>query len=132
MTQQAVATVRRIFEHKYTAESIDEVLPFFHPEVVYHPRVEDPEQGVYRGRDAWHELISGYVEALSEITFEVVEIIDVGEQVIACTVLNGSGSASGLPVSDPYVFVYAFRDGLIYEGWEFRTKDEALALTLGE
>jgi ketosteroid isomerase-like protein len=50
--------------------------------------------------------------------------------VIASTVLHvvlhGQESTSGADVSDTYVFVYKVRDGLIVEGWEYRTKQEAL------
>jgi ketosteroid isomerase-like protein len=53
-------------------------------------------------------------------------LIDAGDQVIASTVLHGHGSASGADVNDAYVFVYKLRDGLIVEGWEYRTKEEAL------
>jgi ketosteroid isomerase-like protein len=57
-------------------------------------------------------------------------VIDAGDYVIASTVLHvvlhGQGSASGAGVSDTYVFVYKLRDGLVVEGWEYRTKQEAL------
>jgi ketosteroid isomerase-like protein len=50
--------------------------------------------------------------------------------VIASTVLHavphGQGSAIAARVSDTYVFVYKLRDGVIVEGWEYRTKQEAL------
>jgi hypothetical protein len=36
---------------------------------------------------------------------------------------HGQGSAS---VRDTYVFVHKLRDGLVIEGWEYRTKQEAL------
>jgi hypothetical protein len=56
-------------------------------------------------------------------------LIDAGDHVIASTVLHavlrGQGSASA-GVSDTYVFVYKLRDGLVVEGWEYRTKQEAL------
>ena len=45
---------------------------------------------------------------------------------IASTVMHGRGSASGVDVTDAYVFVYRLRDGLIVEGWEYRTRREAL------
>jgi ketosteroid isomerase-like protein len=41
-------------------------------------------------------------------------------------VLHGQENASGAGVSDTYVFVYKMRDGLVVEGWEYRTKREAL------
>jgi len=56
----------------------------------------------------------------------VVELIDAGSRVIASTVMRGQGSASGVGVDDTYVFVYELRDGLIVEGWEYKTRQEAL------
>jgi ketosteroid isomerase-like protein len=129
MSQEGVDLIRRVFAHTYTEGTYDEVLELYHPDLIYHPRPGDPEPAVHRGRDALRQLISGYVDALSEVTFDVLEVIDAGDYVIASTVLNGRGSASGAEVSEPYVFVYKFRDGLVVEGWEFKTKDEALALT---
>jgi hypothetical protein len=41
-------------------------------------------------------------------------------------VVRGQGSASGAGVSDTYVFVYKLRDWLVVEGWEYKTKQEAL------
>ena len=68
----------------------------------------------------------GSWRAFSEITFDVDEIIDAGEYAVAVTVLHGRGGASGAEVSDAYVFVYKVSDGLVLEGWEYRTKEEAL------
>jgi ketosteroid isomerase-like protein len=57
-------------------------------------------------------------------------LIDAGDCVITSTVLHamprGQESASGPGVSDTYVFVNKLRDGLVVEGWEYRTREEAL------
>jgi ketosteroid isomerase-like protein len=60
------------------------------------------------------------------MSFEIRELIDTGDHVIASTVLHARGIASGADVSDAYVFVYKLRDGQIVEGWEYRTRQEAL------
>jgi ketosteroid isomerase-like protein len=116
---------------------MDAVFAYFHPEIVYHPRADEPDPSPHVGRDAYVRLTSGFVDSFSESTFEVVELIDAGDHVIASTVLrvvlHGQGNASGAGVSDTYVFVYKLRDGLVVEGWEYRTKQEALeALWLSE
>jgi hypothetical protein len=36
------------------------------------------------------------------------------------------GKCQRAGVSDTYVFVYKLRDGLVVEGWEYKTKQEAL------
>jgi ketosteroid isomerase-like protein len=106
------------------------VFAHFHPELVYHPRADEPDPSPHVGRDAYERLVHGFVDSFSEVTFEVLELIDAGDHVITSTVLHavlrGQGSASGAGVSDTYVFVYKLRDGLVVEGWEYRTKQEAL------
>lgn len=128
MSQENVEIVRAAFE-AWNAGELQNVLSRFHPELVYHPRADEPDPSPHVGRDAYERLVYGFVDSFSEVTFEVLELIDVGDHVIASTVLHavlrGQGSASA-GVSDTYVFVYKLRDGLVVEGWEYRTKQEAL------
>ena len=126
MSQENVEIVRAAFA-AWNAGDMDAVFALFHPEVVYHPRADEPDPSPHVGRDAYERLIYGFVDSFSEITFEVLELIDAGDHVIVSTVLHavphGQGSAS---VRDTYVFVHKLRDGLVIEGWEYRTKQEAL------
>jgi ketosteroid isomerase-like protein len=100
------------------------------PNVVYHPRADEPDPSPHVGRDVYERLVQGFVDSFSEVTFEVLELIDAGDHVIVSTVLHavlhGQESASGAGVTDTYVFVFKSRDGLVVEGWEYRTKQEAL------
>ena len=106
------------------------VFTSLHPELVYHPRADEPDPSPHVGRDAHERLAYGFFDSFSEVTFEVLELIDAGDHVIVSTVLHavlhGQESPSGAGVSDTYVFVYKSRDGLVVEGWEYRTKQEAL------
>jgi ketosteroid isomerase-like protein len=128
MSQENVENARAAFE-AWNAGELQDVLSHFHPELVYHPRADEPDPSPHVGRDAYERLVYGFVDSFSEVTFEVLELIDAGDHVIASTVLHavlrGQGSASA-GVSDTYVFVYKLRDGLVVEGWEYRTKQEAL------
>jgi ketosteroid isomerase-like protein len=129
MSAENVEIVRAAFEAG-KAGDLPDVLSRFHPQLVYHPRADEPDPSPHVGRDAYETLIYGFVDSFSEVTFEVLELIDAGDHVIASTVLHavlrGQESASVAGVSDTYVFVYKLRDGLIVEGWEYRTKQEAL------
>jgi ketosteroid isomerase-like protein len=128
MSQENVEIARAAFE-AWNAGELQDVLSRFHPELVYHPRADEPDPSPHVGRGAYERLVYGFVDSFSEVTFEVLELIDAGDHVIASTVLHavlrGQGSASA-GVSDPYVFVFKLRDGLVVEGWEYRTKQEAL------
>src|ERR671937_2277073 len=129
MSQENVEVVRAAFE-AWNAGELQDVPAYFHPELVYHPRADEPDPSPHIGRDAYERLVYGFVDSFSEVRFEVLELIDAGDHVIASTVLHavlhGQESASGAGVSDTYVFVYKLRDGLVVEVWEYRTKEEAL------
>jgi ketosteroid isomerase-like protein len=129
MSQENVEVIRAAFE-AWNAGELQDVPSYFHPELVYHPRADEPDPSPHVGRVAYERLIYGFVDSFSEVTFEVLEVIDAGDRVIASTVLHavlhGQESASGAGVSDTYVFVYKLHDGLVVEGWEYKTKQEAL------
>jgi ketosteroid isomerase-like protein len=52
--------------------------------------------------------------------------IDLDEQVIAVMDLHGRGRDTGAEVRGSYVFLCRFRDGLIVQGREYATTEEAL------
>jgi ketosteroid isomerase-like protein len=129
MSQENVEIVRRGFK-AWNEGRMDDLRELYDPDVVYHPRADEPDPSPHVGRDAFERLVLGFVESFAETRFEILELIDAGDRVIASTVLHavlhGQGSASGAGVSDAYVFVYKLRDGLVVEGWEYRTTQEAL------
>lgn len=105
---------------------MDELLELYDPAFVYHPREDEPDASLHVGRSAYRQLILTWLEAFPQITFDVREIRQVGDYVISSTILRGRGGASGIEISDPYVFVYRVRDGRFVEGWEYHTVPEAL------
>ena len=123
MSQENVETIRRAYE---TLNAGELVYSIFHPALIYHPRADEPDPSAHVGRDAFERLLDGFLESFSDLRFDVLEVIDVGDRVIASTIMHGRGAASGASVDDTYVFVYKLRDGLVVEGWEYRTEQEAL------
>jgi ketosteroid isomerase-like protein len=123
MSQENVEVVRAGFERLNAGEPDFSI---YHPALVYHPRADEPDPSPHLGREAFERLALGFLESFPGLEFEVEELIDASDLVIAATVMHGRGSASGADVTDAYVFVYELRDGLIVEGWEYRTRQEAL------
>jgi ketosteroid isomerase-like protein len=126
VSAQDLERVRTIFE-TFRAERVDELLAAYDQRIVYHPRSDEPDASVKHDREEFEHLIRGWLETFPRISFDLHELFEAGDRVIAVTTLHGRGGASGLEVEDDYVFVYRIRDGLIIEGWEYRTKDEALS-----
>jgi ketosteroid isomerase-like protein len=123
MSQQNLALVRSGFA---TLNAGEPDFSIYHPALVYHPRSDEPDPSPHVGREAFERLAGGFLESFRKLVFDVEELIEADDLVIASTVMRGQGSASGVDVTDAYVFVYRFRDGRIAEGWEYRTKEEAL------
>ena len=123
MSPENVEVVRRAFEALNAGQP---VYSAFHPALIYHPRSDEPDPSAHVGRDAFERLLDGFLESFRDLRFDVLELIDVGDRVIASTMMHGRGAASGVSVEDAYVFVYRLRDGLVVEGWEYRTEQEAL------
>src|ERR1700726_272082 len=123
MSQENVERVRRAFEGFNAGQP---VYSGVHPAVIYDPRSDEPDPSAHVGLDAFERLNDGFVESFRDLRFDVLELIDVSDRVIASTMMHGRGAASGVSVEDPYVFVYRLRDGLVVEGWEYRTRQEAL------
>jgi ketosteroid isomerase-like protein len=123
MSQENVEIVRAMAEAWNPSEPD---FSNYHPALVYHPRADEPDASLHVGRDAFEGFLLGQLETLPDMSFEIRELIDAGNHVIASTVVHARGIASGADVADAYVFVYKLREGLIVEGWEYRTKEEAL------
>jgi ketosteroid isomerase-like protein len=126
MSQENVELVRRGFEMLNAGEPDFSI---YHPALVYHPRGDEPDPSPHIGREAFERLALGFLEAFPNLVFEVKELIDADDLVIASTVAHAQGGASGADVTDAYVFVYKLRHGLVTEGWEYRTREEALEAT---
>jgi hypothetical protein len=67
------------------------------------------------------------MDAFAEITFDIVDRYNADDWAIVSTVMHASGGGSDVQVEDRYGFAYRIDDGLMVEGWEHRTMDEALA-----
>jgi ketosteroid isomerase-like protein len=133
MSQANIDRVRAAFEAWNGGEELDAYFSRFHPQLVYHPRADEPDPSPHMGRGAYERLVRGFVDSFSEVTFEVLELIDAGDRVVVPTVLNARMRDSEAVVSDTYVFVYRLSEELVVEGWEYRTKEQALeAVALSE
>lgn len=123
MSAENVEIVQRAFEAFNAGQP---VYSAFHPALIYHPRSDEPDPSPHVGRDAYERLGDGFLESFRDLRFDVLKLIDVGDRVIASTMMHGRGAASGVSVEEAYVFVYRLRDGMVVEGWEYRTEREAL------
>ena len=84
------------------------VLEHFAPDVVWVTPPDDPDQGVYRGHEAITRFWDQWRAAVGQLRFDIVEMNEHGNRVIAVVKRSGVGSHSGLAVSDQVSQVFFF------------------------
>jgi ketosteroid isomerase-like protein len=84
------------------------VLQHFAPDVVWVTPPDDPDQGVYRGHDAIIGFWDQWRAAVGQLRFDVMELVESGNRVMAVVRRSGIGTHSGLSVSDTVCQVFFF------------------------
>jgi ketosteroid isomerase-like protein len=74
----------------------------------------DPKQ-VYRGHEGVREFWRESLSAFGEIDFEVEELIDAGDQVLAVAREREVGRASGAPVETTHLAVWTLAGGKVIQ-----------------
>jgi ketosteroid isomerase-like protein len=98
----------------------------FDPDVRYHLRADLPGSETLVGRDRLMRFFSEWVEAFRDPRFDVEELIDAGDSVVAVLRLRGYLRGSNEEIAMPETWVSHLVDGKVVEQWEYSTKAEAL------
>lgn len=121
MSGENVERIRAGFE-AHNRGDIDAMAALYHPDVV----LETLLLGTRHGRDALREIVAENRRTLAGYDIQPVELLDVGDKVVAVTQAVGSGETSQVAVDDRFAFVFTLEDGLIVREQAFRNRDEAL------
>ncbi len=130
MSQENVELVRGIYD---AVARRDDVAPFevYAEDIVWDQsnmgfRATLLTQPVYHGhegvRQFWRESLDGF----GEIDFEVEELIDAGDQVVAVIHEREVGRASGARVEASHLAVWTLADGKVVRLQTFLNRQEAL------
>jgi ketosteroid isomerase-like protein len=99
------------------------------PGIEYHARNDLTPvdlDSVFYGRDDYRTVWRAMVEAFEDIRFEPEEVLDLGDTLLATSVVRGTGSGSGVPVSAQLFQVARLRRGLVVWQRDFGDRAEAL------
>jgi ketosteroid isomerase-like protein len=118
--------VRDAFQ-TFGAEGIDAALSFFSPDVVWHPTDRWLEGSAYRGHDGVRRLAGAFSENFDDFRYEVHDIRDAQDRVVALIDMSGRIRHSGAKISQRLGFVVSgFRDGTFRDVRAFPAWHEAL------
>ncbi len=96
------------------AGDIEKMKSYLHPDVVVTEADCLPYAGVYRGPDAYMELVNKLFEAWDDVDVSVKAMVEEGDIVISISELSGKNKA-GVAFTMPMAEVFYFTDGKLSE-----------------
>ena len=119
-----VETAQRFVDHwNETGEPPWDALD---PDVVF---VIDPDSfvaGTYRGHDGIRTLLRLTAEVFDQFRYEVDELVDLGESILALGRIRVRGAQSGATGTQSGAWVIQVRDGMIVSYRSYLRREEAL------
>ena len=126
MSQENVDLVRDAFE-AFASGGIGAALSFFPPDFVWYPTDRWLEGRAYRGHEGMRRLAAAFSDNFDGYSYEVHDVRDAGDRVVALLRMTGVIKNSELSVSQPLGLVASdFRDGMLGEVRAFPSWAEAL------
>jgi ketosteroid isomerase-like protein len=128
MSQQNVEIVRRVSD-AFAAGDSDTLFALVAPEIEWDFSHVDTwlEEKMYRGYDGIAEFFGKWVGEWDDYSFEVEDIIDAGDRVVAIVRDEGRGKSSGIKLERRHAEVWTVRDGKVIRIEPYDEKAEALA-----
>ena len=108
------------------AADIDALVAEYHPEVEFvMTEGAGPEPGTTRGAQAARSQLRDIYAVLSRFVIEVVDTVEAKDSVLCLARFSGAGATSGATVSEPWAWLWSFRDGMISRVEVYADWDEA-------
>lgn len=87
---------------------------------------EHPESRTCRGHEEIRSYFAEWRTQLDDLRFELAELVERGDRVIASGYVRGTGAGSGVEIQVPLAIVFTWRDGKVIRGEEYLDPDRAL------
>ena len=121
MSQENVERVKAGFA-AHNRGDMDALVEFYDPEVVF----ETLLLGTHHGNEAIRLIYAENRKTLAGYDVVPVELIDMGDKVVAVAQTVGAGTVSQIAVDDRFAFVFTFKGERCVREQAFRNKAEAL------
>jgi ketosteroid isomerase-like protein len=87
---------------------------------------------VFHGHDGYLDVWRHWQDAFGDIRWDPEELLDFGDRFLVTTQQRGTGSGSGVGVSEPVYQVFTLREGLVLRQDDFLDWSEALEAARGQ
>src|SRR5687768_9826633 len=125
MSRENVDLARRGYE-AFARGDLDAALELMHPEIEAHDPPEVPDATIYRGREAVRRDWEQTSDMFEDISIDVEEIFDRGDEVVVLLRFRGRGRGSDAELEASMAHVWIFRDGKAIRLRQFLDREQAL------
>jgi ketosteroid isomerase-like protein len=125
MSRENVELVRRGFE-ALNRNDLDAFLSRLAEDAEFEEDPAFPEARVFRGREDIAAYIKAFQQQMLDHRFEIEEVRDLGDRVLALVHETARGASSGIDVAQHPAFLFQFRAGQIVYGRAYLDRREAL------
>jgi ketosteroid isomerase-like protein len=125
MSQENLEVVRAIYD-AYERGDYRAAFECFHEDIEWFGPPDVSNSGFARGHEGVRHSLSTWVGTWDEYHFELRELIDAGDQVLAVGWQRGRGKGSGVGVSEEIFSVWTMRTGKVVRQRMFREKVQAV------
>lgn len=127
MSQEDVEIVRLGFEAA-NRRDIDSFVAYLDPGFEFRSAIVSGAEGkVYRGHEGARRWVADAAETFVQVTFEVAELRDLGDRVLALGRIRARGRGSGLELDTPCGWLCCLRNGKVVSAEGFLSREDALA-----
>jgi hypothetical protein len=126
MSPEDLDTVRRAYD-AFASGDLATLRTFLAPDIEWRTTPNVPFLGNYVGLDEFLRGMDEWTSAFEDVTTEVEEMIDAGDNVVVHHRMRGRGRDSGVDVDLAIFQVVAVRDGQLIRMHDFAEREEALA-----
>jgi|Tabmets5t2r1_1033131.scaffolds.fasta_scaffold42606_2 ketosteroid isomerase-like protein len=125
MSRENVEAAGRLYK-LYERGDIEGMLARMHPDLEVDLTERLFDEGILRGRDAYRAFLQRTFGIWAEFRFEVEELLDAGDAVVALVRTVGVGRESRIEVEERNAHVAWMRNGTMYRVKVFAERERAL------
>ena len=125
MSQENVDTYKRAVA-AVNRRDLDALVEELDPQIEWHSALVGLGSTVYRGTEEVREIFRDADETLEGMVFEVAEVRDLNDRLLALGRLRARGHESGVETDVSFNQVVDFRNAKVWRLWSFLDREDAL------
>jgi ketosteroid isomerase-like protein len=106
--------------------NVDRMIEFWWDDATWEDAPETPDRQIVRGRENVEARLREVIEVMGDLEMEVVELEELGDEILGSVQVRVVGSASGISLDAPAFHLIRFEGGRVRRYRLFATREHAL------